>query len=453
MRLDRRARVNTFKDTDVVTVGIDAAVVANHHVIVRRPAAGGIGEIVDDFVVPPTLDGLARLTDRLARRQVSLAVAEPTSMTWLGLSVALADAGIELALVGSRHVARLRGALSGKNKSDVIDAQLLSRAGELFALQPAVLPDPATLALQRACRRRHKLLIASNRCWRRVIALGRWAFPDTWNALRGSRAAILAVLGRWPHLEALARARVTSIADEIACHSRAVGDVNARATRVRDTARAWVAFWDGHVDLDALAWELTDLLDELADLDGRVAGAGDQATRWWQHLWGDDDLLLSVPGVGPTVAPTIRAFLGDGCRFPDAKHAASFVGIAPSNWSSGTVTQPSRAISKEGPAALRLAFYQAANAARTVDPQLAGFYRTLMVDVATATPRPASRSPASSPVGSGPPSPAARHTSSATSTDNTSRAPRPQRSRAVCASPPTSDAAPEHTRQRPNEPA
>ena len=50
----------------------------------------------------------------------------------------------------------------------------------------------------------------------------------------------------------------------------------------------------------------------------------------------------------------------------------------PSNWSSGTVRQPGRAITKEGPAALRLAFYQAANAARRSDPQLAGFYHRLM---------------------------------------------------------------------------
>jgi transposase len=372
--------VNILKDTEAVTVGIDAAVVANHHVVVRRPEPGGVGVIVDDFTIPPTLDGLSRLTKRLAAQNVRIAAAEPTSMTWLGLTIALNAAGIDLALVGSRHVARLRGAVSGKNKSDVIDAQVLSRAGELFALEPAVLPDAATLALQRACRRRHKLLIAANRCWRRIIALGRWAFPDTWNALGGSRAAILAVLRRWPHLEALGRARVASIADEIAAHSRGVRDVTARAARVRDTARAWVAFWQGHIDLDALAWELGDLLDELAELDNRVAGAGAQATRWWQTIWSDDDLLLSVPGIGPTVAPTIRAFLGDGSRFAEAKQVASFVGVAPSNWSSGTVNQPSRAISKEGPDELRLAFYQAANAARTVDPQLAAFYRKLMVE-------------------------------------------------------------------------
>jgi hypothetical protein len=55
------------------------------------------------------------------------------------------------------------------------------------------------------------------------------------------------------------------------------------------------------------------------------------------------------------------------------------VGLTPSNWSSGTTTQPSRAITKEGPAVLRLAFFQSANAARRSDPQLAALYHRLMV--------------------------------------------------------------------------
>jgi len=52
-----------------------------------------------------------------------VAVAEPTSMTWLGLSIALR---------GARHAARLRGAIIGKDKSDVIDADVLATAGEVF---------------------------------------------------------------------------------------------------------------------------------------------------------------------------------------------------------------------------------------------------------------------------------------------------------------------------------
>jgi transposase len=91
-------------------------------------------------------------------------------------------------------------------------------------------------------------------------------------------------------------------------------------------------------------------------------------------------VLLSVPGMGPILAPTIRAFFADGHQFDDAKAAQSFVGLNPSNWSSGQMESPSRAITKEGPPVLRLAFYQAANVARAHDPQLAEFYRRLMVE-------------------------------------------------------------------------
>ncbi len=37
-----------------VAIGIDAAVVANHRIVVRRPDAGRPGEVVDDFIASPT---------------------------------------------------------------------------------------------------------------------------------------------------------------------------------------------------------------------------------------------------------------------------------------------------------------------------------------------------------------------------------------------------------------
>jgi transposase len=79
-------------------------------------------------------------------------------------------------------------------------------------------------------------------------------------------------------------------------------------------------------------------------------------------------------------ACVIRGFLADATAFASAKAAASYVGLNPSTWSSGTVSQPSRAITKEGPAVLRLAFFQAANSARRQDPQVAGFYHRLMTE-------------------------------------------------------------------------
>jgi transposase len=363
-----------------VAVGIDAAVVANHHVVVRRPVAGGPGEVLDDFVVPPSLSGMATLSKRLAVYPGVLAVAEPTSMTWLPLAIALGDAGGSLALVGNRHSARLRSALAGKNKSDPIDADVLSRAGEFFSLDAARIPGASELALRRAAQRRGKAITDANRALRRVISLARWAFPDVWNACAGSRSTALAVLRRWPHLDGLRRARASSIVEVVAAHTRGVNDVEPRAQRIRSSAGAWCEFWRGHLDLDGLAWETAELLDDLAAADARVERATEQARWRWEGLWGDDPLLLSVPGMGTITAPTVRAFLADGTHLPGAKEAQAFVGLNPSNWSSGTMESPSRAITKEGPPVLRLAFYQAANVARTVDPQLAGFYRRLMVE-------------------------------------------------------------------------
>ncbi len=362
-----------------VQVGIDAAVTANHHICVR--AIDQVGSVATSrFVVPPTQAGLSSLSARPAPCPGAVAVVEPTSMTWLSLAVALSGSDVQLCLLGARHSARLRGAISGKNKSDVIDADVLARAGDVFDLHPLRLPEPTQLALRRACVRRAGTVIDANRCLRRLLSLARWAFPDVWNAFAGSRPTALAVLGRWPHLQSLAAARRPALTAVVAEHTRAVADVPARVEAISAAADHWAAFWDGHLDLDALAEDVTDLIGDLAAAEARVDRATGRATGYWERLYGDDPLLSSVPGIGPVIAPTVRAFFGDGSGFASARAAASYAGITPSNWSSGTVEQPSRAITKEGPAALRLAFYQAANAARTSDPQPAAFYYRLMVE-------------------------------------------------------------------------
>lgn len=362
-----------------VQVGIDAAITANHHVCVRRVGFDGVVE-ASRFLVPPTLAGLRMLSERLSAYPGVLVVAEPTSMTWLPLAVAVEQAGGRLSLVGSRHAARLRGALIGKNKSDVIDADVLARAGEVFDLAGLVLPAPDQLALRRAVTRRGGAVIDANRCLRRLLSLARWAFPDVWNAFGGSLPTARAVLGRWPHLQALAGARRSALTAVVAEHTRAVPDVPARANAIRAAATDWAQYWAGRLDLDALAFDVTEQLSDLVAAEARIERATAQATLYWERLYGQDELLASVPGMGPVTAPTVRAFLADGAGFPTARAAASYVGITPSNWSSGTVTQPSRAITKEGPAVLRLAFYQAANAARRADPQLAAFYHRLMTE-------------------------------------------------------------------------
>lgn len=353
-----------------VAIGVDAAVVADHQVAVR-----GL-QVREDFRVSPNLAGLSRLSERLSPYAGSLVVAEPTAGTWLPLGWAVTDAGCGFALVQNRQTARLRQAVAGKNKTDAVDADMLAGCEALFGLEGIVLPSAHQMALRRALRRRHQATVATHSTECRLWALGAWAFPDVWRACGGHTVA-QPVLSRWQHLRALARARIESVAEVVATHSRK-GSPARRAERIRDAARGWVAFWSGRLDLDALAWEVGEMLEDISVTEGRIARARDMAETLWRENW-PGDLLTTVSGIGPICAAATRAYFGEQ-GLASAKAAAAFVGLNPSNWESGLSASPSRPITKEGPPELRLAYYQAANVARRHDPQLAAHYRTLMVE-------------------------------------------------------------------------
>ena len=352
-----------------VSIGIDAAVVAAHQVAVR-------GMVREDFKIRPTLAGLAELTQRLGPYVGSMVVAEPTAGTWLPLAHAVGDAGCAIGFVANRDSARLRKAIVGASKTDVIDADMLAHCEEVLGVVPAPIPPSGQIALRRAMRRRH-IATVDARAECRLWALAAWSFPDLWRATGGHTLA-QPLLGRWPHLARLSRARLSSITDIVAAHSRDL-DPKRRAERIRETASGWERFWDGRLDLDALAWEVTAMLGDIAAADERQADATGHAIGLWQRHWPDDP-LTSIPGLGPVCSSAIRGWWGDATQFPTAKAAVAHTGLNPSMWSSGLTESPSRRITKQGPAELRLALYQAANVARRRDPQLAEHYRRLMVE-------------------------------------------------------------------------
>ncbi len=67
----------------------------------------------------------------------------------------------------------------------------------------------------------------------------------------------------------------------VAEHTRAVADVPDRVEAIRGAARDWALFWDGHLDLDALAEDTADLLGDLTAADQRVDRATERATGYW----------------------------------------------------------------------------------------------------------------------------------------------------------------------------
>src|SRR5216684_1900160 len=85
-------------------------------------------------------------------------------------------------------------------------------------------------------------------------------------------------------------------------------------------------------------------------------------------------LLLTHPGVGPVTALATEVFLGDPARFADGKAVVSYVGMIPSEYSSGG-QQRLGGLSKQGNPFLRFLWCEAAVHAVRRDPELQRFYR------------------------------------------------------------------------------
>lgn len=88
--------------------------------------------------------------------------------------------------------------------------------------------------------------------------------------------------------------------------------------------------------------------------------------------------LMTHPGVGPITALATDVFLGDPARFADGKALASYVGMIPSEYSSGG-RQHLGGLSKQGNPLLRFLWCEAAVHAVRKDPELHRFYQRKLI--------------------------------------------------------------------------
>ena len=153
------------------------------------------------------------------------------------------------------------------------------------------------------------------------------------------------------HLKVLVARRRELVALRTAEKNRLAG---AGPPQVRASIRAVIALVD----------------DQLVDLDGDLDRAVKQSPLWRAA----EELLRSVPGVGPTLARTLLAELPELGRLT-RRQIASLVGVAPLARDSGLMR--GRRTVWGGRAPVRSVLYMATLAAVRVNPQLRAAYRRL----------------------------------------------------------------------------
>jgi transposase len=188
-------------------------------------------------------------------------------------------------------------------------------------------------------------------------ALGRLAKTDSLDA------DVLAHFGEalHPEIRAFPDEQLAEL-EALVNRRRQLVDMRAGEVKRKQTAPRAV-----HVNID----ELIAFLDkQVADIDDDLQKLIKKTPAWREA----DELLQSVPGVGPVLSSTLTALVPELGKL-DRKQIASLVGVAPFNDDSGKGER--KRITWGGRAPVRAVLYMAACAAKRFNPVIAALYGRL----------------------------------------------------------------------------
>ena len=270
--------LSSFVGIDVAKAHIDVALHPSGRTLRLAHSDAGLGELVRE----------------LAAIAPQLVVLEATGGYETDVAMALALAGVPLAIVNPRQVRDFAKALGRLAKTDTVDAQVLALFADRVRPAPRALPDATHQALAALVTRRRQLV--------EMLTAERHRFALAQGAVRRDLRQ---------HIQWLER-RLTALDDDI-------------RTQLRESP----------------LWSAT------------------------------QQLLRSVPGVGPVTAATLIAFLPELGRL-SRRQIAALVGCAPFNRDSGA--HRGKRTTWGGRATVRAPLYLATLTATRCNPVIRAFY-------------------------------------------------------------------------------
>jgi transposase len=320
-------------ETLAASIGIDWA--DDHHdIALQATGTNVIEECRLDHTPEAIATWLAGLAQRFKGQPVGVAIETSRGP----LVHALLEAPfLVLYPVNPRSLRRFREAFSPNGaKDDAPDARLLlellvKHRDQLHAWVP---DDATTRLLQQLAERRRAAIDLRTQLTQQLQAALKAYFPQalTWAGTDLTSRMAGEFLQRWPTLDALQRARATTVRRFYTQHAcRRVAHIETRLAEIatavpltRDTA---VITSSVHY-VQLLVHQLLPLGASIARLDAAIAEC------FAAHA--DAALFASFPGAGAALAPRLLVAFGtDRTRFPSAAAMQTHVGIAPITVRSG----------------------------------------------------------------------------------------------------------------------
>jgi transposase len=352
---ERVAAVDVAKDTGMVCTRIP------------HPARPGARRATV-WTVKARMGAIRVLGRQLKNDGIEIVTLESTSDYWRIWFFVLEAAGLVVQLVSPAQARQL----SGRPKTDKLDAMWLARLTEWGLLRPSFVPPKAIRDLRDYTRARVLLVRERTRCWQRLEKL-----------LEGAMVKVSSVASKLTTLSAqdMISALIAGERDPQVLAGLARARMKAKH---EDLVAALDGMFDDHHG--ELAGLLVDHIAFLGTRIAQLAARAAQLTAAMPAAWGIDAdgttgpgagtgpgapvlnavaRLAEIPGVSEDLARTIIAETGlDMTRFRTAAHLVSWAGLCPATRQSGPRTRPGK--KGQGDTWLRSALGQAVTgAART----------------------------------------------------------------------------------------
>ncbi len=292
---------------------------------------------------------------------------EATGHYWLAVHDALISAGHTVQVLNPLQTHAYRKTTVRKVKSDRKDAWLIADVVRIGRGRAAYVPDETILQLRELTRFRWGLVDQIGDAKRRALTILDRVFPEYEGLfsdvfIKSSRA----LLQQATTAADFATADLDELTAVLKKTSRGrLGRVKAEAVQAAARDSLGLAKLGG-----VAGFELRALLDHIAFLEQQVAATEQQIEVLLATL---EQHVTDIKGIGPVLAASLVAEIGDISRFPRLESLVAYTGIDPTVFASGEFTASETHMSKRGSPYLRRALWLAAVSASASNPDLAAY--------------------------------------------------------------------------------
>jgi transposase len=306
--------------------------------------------------------------DSIRKENVPVVIGlESTGHYWLSLYSFLTGKGYTVIVINPYQSDAWRKVYLSSVKTDKEDAFFIADILRFGAIKVSSVPDEQQIALRNLTRFRTSMSLQLSDTKRRILTVLDQVFPEfapLFSDLFGKTAsAILEEYSTPEALETLSSRKLTNLISKL---SRGRFG-KEKAKQIQDAAAnsfgITFALDSFSIQLKLLLKQMELLTEQINLLDEEIKIRMDSSNQ-----------LLTVPGIGHTIAASIMAEIGDIKKFKTSSQLIAFAGINPTVRQSGNFLGNKNKMSKKGSPYLRLALWQAAVIASRRNPVLKVFY-------------------------------------------------------------------------------